>query len=413
MTSLWMTVLLICIVCFIILFLVLNLKKEKNKTSLLESSYQKLQEQLTSVNLQLLQKETLLDETKHHFSLQKQEMKNEYQHHLNQLEEKYHHNLALLKEEFQEQHKLHTQTLLAQNKNLINEDSKKILDQIFNPLKEQVKSYSERLTQNEANIQVSLKHMFDYSQNVGKNADKLAQILKGDKKIRGNFGEIQLKTLLQNSGLIEGEQYKLQENLRIEGSRYIPDAIIYLEKNKNIIIDSKFSLPNDFDLKDDSPLLCKQLASNLKNRIDELAKKPYKEFDSNTYDFVLLFIPYQNLLDLSLDAEPNLYQYAYERKIYLTTPHTLFMALKTIHITWIDIKRNENAQKAFEEIGKFYDKFIGVVENFKEIQNLTQRLQKSQDDLETKLLSGQGNLLSRFEKLKELGVKNKKTLHKT
>lgn len=386
------------------LLLLVTLWKNKNLAQKLKT----LQEKLSLSTFQLSQQEMLLQEAKQNLLAQKEELKNEYAKNIEKLEEKYSQNLASLKEEFQAQNKLHTESLLAQNKNLINEDSKKLLNEIFTPIKEQVKHYSERLTQNETSIQTSLKHMFEHSQNVGKNADKLAQILKGDKKIRGNFGEIQLKTLLEQSGLIEGEQYKLQENLRIEGSRYIPDAIIYLEKNKNIIIDSKFSLPSDFDLYNEKQGFCPELAHNLKNRIDELAKKPYKEFDTNTYDFVLLFIPYQNLLDLALQADPNLYQYAYHKKIYLTTPHTLFMALKTIHITWIDIKRNENAQKAFDEIGKLYDKFLGVLDGFYELQTHLERLNKAKEQLSNRLTQGQGNLASRFEKLQALGVKSKK-----
>ena len=379
------------------------------KKRILTQKLKSLEEKLSLSTLQLSQKEALLQEVRQNFITQKEELKSEYVKNIEKLEAKYNQNLASLKEEFQAQNKLHTESLLAQNKNLINEDSKKLLDEIFTPLKEQVKHYSNRLTQNETSIQTSLKHMFEYSQSVGENADKLAKILKGDKKIRGNFGEIQLKTLLEQSGLIEGEQYRLQENLRIEGVRYIPDAIIYLEKNKNIIIDSKFSLPSDFDLQNQELQICSQIANNLKNRIDELAKKPYKEFDTNTYDFVLLFIPYQNLLDLALQADPNLYQYAYGKKIYLTTPHTLFMALKTIHITWIDIKRNQNAQKAFDEIGKLYDKFLGVLESFDDLQTYLEKLNKAKDQLSNKLNSGQGNLASRFEKLQELGVKSKKT----
>ncbi|MCE3046474.1 DNA recombination protein RmuC [Helicobacter kayseriensis] len=389
-----------------IIFLLLW-KKQKHLQSL-----QALQEKINLLSLELSQKTQALLEAKQDFALQKEQLKNDYNHNLQKLEEKYALNLSSLEQRFNSQIKLHTETLLVQNKNLINEDSKKLLDEIFSPLKEQVKGYSERLVKNEERIQTSLKYMFEYTQSVENNAEKLTQILKGDKKIRGNFGEIQLKTLLQNSGLIEGEQYKLQENLRIDGSRYIPDAIIYLEKNKNIIIDSKFSLPSDFDLQNNTPLLCAQLASNLKNRIDELSKKPYKEFDSNTYDFVLLFIPYQNLLDLALESDPFLYQYAYNKKIYLTTPHTLFMALKTIHITWIDIKRNENAQKAFEEIGKFYDKFLGVLQDFENLQKIIERLNQTKDLLNNKLISGQGNLSSRFEKLQELGAKSKKSPEK-
>lgn len=370
-----------------------------------------LEQKIASLELQLSLKETALEEKKADFSSQTQQLQEQYTHQLRHLEEKYAQNLSALKEEFSAQNKHQTEILLSQNKNLLNEDSKKLLEEIFTPLKEEVKNYSERLTQNETRLQTNLKHMFEYSQLVGKNADKLANILKGDKKIRGNFGEIQLKSVLQNSGLIEGEQYELQKHFQTEeGDRLIPDAIIHLDQNKDIIIDSKFSLPNDLDFEHLTLETASSLADNLKHRIDELAKKPYKDFSLNTYDFVLLFIPYQHLLDLALESDPNLYQYAYSKKIYLTTPQTLFMALKTIQITWIDIKRNQNVQQAFDELGKFYDKFIGVLESFGKMENALLSLNKTKDELAGRLRDGNGNLNTRFEKLQELGVKHKKAL---
>lgn len=241
------------------------------------------------------------------------------------------------------------------------------------------------------------------------NAEKLAQILKGDKKIRGNFGEIQLKSVLENSGLVEGEQYKLQESLESEGSRYIPDAIIYLEKDKSIIIDAKFSLPSDFSFEEVGENVGAELAKNLCSRIDELSKKPYDKLSS--YDFVLLFIPYQNILDLALSAKPSLYQYAYDKKVYLTTPHTLFMALKTIQITWINIDKSENVSRSLQEIEKFYEKFLGIVEDCNKLAKLKDSLCDIHQDLSKKLTEGRGNLEGRFQKLgiypkKEITIKS-------
>lgn len=376
----------------------------------LRGSMQALIQKSSLLELQLSQKSETLEEKKTDFLNQKQQLQEQYTQQLRALEEKYTHNLSALKEEFEAQSKRHTEVLLMQNKNLINEDSKKLLEEIFTPIKEQVKSYSERLVQNETRIQTNLKAMFEYSQSVGKNADKLADILKGDKKVRGNFGEIQLKSILEHSGLIQGEQYELQKHFQSEEGRHVPDAVIHIEKNKHIIIDSKFSLPDDLDLANLGSGASSSLAQNLKNRIDELAKKPYRDFSANTHDFVLLFIPYQNLLDLALEWEPNLYQYAYMRKIYLTTPQTLFMALKTIQITWIDIKRNQNAQRAFEEIGKLYDKFLGVLEGFGKLEQTINSLNNAKDALAKRLRDGQGNLDSKFKQLQELGVKNKKSL---
>lgn len=287
--------------------------------------------------------------------------------------------------------------------------AKKMLDEIFTPIKKSVKEYSQKLENNEIALQTNIKNMFSFSQEIGKKADDLAKILKGDKKIRGNFAELQLKNVLEHSGLKFGEQYKLQEHFSDEGKSYIPDAVVYLDKQKSIIIDAKFSLPSTFDFEERGENLCKELCQNLKARINELARKPYANFDSHSYDFVLLFIPYQNILDLALEFEPNLYQEAYRKKIYLTTPHTLFMALNTINISWRHIQSDENILKAFEELGKFYDKFASMLESFETIKRNANTLLGNVDKMQSQL-SGRGGLVLRFEKLKELGIKTGKSI---
>ena len=295
---------------------------------------------------------------------------------------------------------------------MLNEDIKKLLEEIFIPVKKSVKEYSERLSQNEISLQSNIKNMFEFSQTIKTNADKLATILKGDKKIRGNFAELQLQNILENSGLIKEEQYKLQAHFKQDDKSYIADAIVFLDNQKNIIIDAKFPLPNDFDFSDLNERVCKELAFNLKERIDELSKKPYMKFSPYTYDFILLFIPYQNLLDLALSVDASLYQYAYKKNIYLTTPNTLFMALNTINISWRHIKSNENILKAFEELGKFHDKFAGVLEDFDKLKNASKSLNTQIENLQNKLFSGTGNLNSRVNKLKDLGAKTQKSLEK-
>ncbi|RDU72995.1 DNA recombination protein RmuC [Helicobacter anseris] len=394
-------VFLIGILCFCTTLLLSFLLIKNNKTKDI------LQNQITEYKVIT---QTLKNQIQH-FENEKQRLRQEYQEQNLLLEKNYQQNLEILEKKLQENYQTQNNLLLAQNKNMINEDSKKILDSIFAPLKEQIKDYSERLVKNEVKIETQIKSMFDFTQNIGDKANKLAQILKGDKKTRGNFGELQLKSILKNSGLIEGEQYKLQQHFKIEGSSYIPDAIIYLEKNKSIVVDAKFSLPNSFDFQEIDSQVCFEIYQNLKKRIDELAQKPYNVIQSDTYDFVLLFIPYQNILDLAIEANSDIYQYAYNKKVYLTTPHTLFMALKTISITWLNIKRNENITQAFDEIGKFHEKFVGVLKSFEDIKMHLQRLQKAKDDMENKLQTGQGNLTSRFQKIEELGVKTKKSLN--
>lgn len=336
---------------------------------------------------------------------------------LESLEQKYTHNLAMLKAEFERALNSQSQRLLEQNKLHLLEDSKKMLDSLFAPVrasieayKEGIKEYKDKLAENEIRLETNIKNMFAYSQEIGQNADKLAQILKGDKKIRGNFAEIQLKNVLEHSGLIEGEQYRLEAHFMHEGSGYRPDAVVYLDKHKSIIIDSKFPLPSGFSFESLDVGVCQEIAHNLKNRIDELAKKPYASFESGTYEFVLLFIPYQNILDLALSVDSGIYQYAYTKKVYLTTPHTLFMALKTIEVSWVHIQSDEKVKVAFEEIGRFYDKFVGIIEDFEALKKLIERLGKQSDEIDSKLTSGRGSLASRFESLKKLGAKTSKSL---
>lgn len=389
----------------ILIFILLKNKKQK---TLIEELERKILEQNnlnTSLELELKHSTQNLQELKATLLSQKNELKEEYTQNLQNLQKQYTLNLTTLKEELSQNFTLQNKALLAQNQTQLNEDSKKLLNEIFSPLKEQIQSYNKRLIENEASVKTSIENMFKYSNAMSSNAEKLAQILKGDKKIRGNFGEIQLKSVLENSGLVYGEQYKLQESLNLEGSRYIPDAIIYLERDKSIIIDAKFSLPSDFSFEEIGAEVGEEIAKNLYSRIDELSKKPYDKLSS--YDFVLLFIPYQNILDLALEARPSLYQYAYDKKVYLTTPHTLFMALKTIQITWINIDKSENVAKSLGEIEKFYEKFLGIVEDCNKLAKLKDSLCDIHQDLAKKLTEGRGNLEGRFQKL---GINPKKEI---
>lgn len=320
-------------------------------------------------------------------------------------------SLKTLESTLQKHLELQKTALLNESKLALSKDSKAILDEVFTPIKTRVEEYQKTLLQNEAKLKENIDNAFKYSQEMSKSAQELGRILKGDKKLRGNFGELQLKRVFESSGLIEGRQYSLQEQLHTQGGRYIPDAIVRLDDKRNIIIDAKFPLPNAITCDDETEINTQEIAQNLKARIDELASKPYKDIE-NAYDFVLLFIPYNNILDLALEADSSLYNYAYSKQIYLTTPHTLFMALKTIAITWQHIQSDKNIKQAFEEIGKFYDKFADVCSDFDKMARGLQSAQSAAKDMDTKL-RGKGGLESRLDKLKALGAKTKKSIPKS
>ncbi|ETD22746.1 DNA recombination protein RmuC [Helicobacter macacae] len=342
----------------------------------------------------------------------------------------YEKNLKTIREEIDKRFEMQKNALLEQNKNMLNADSRKVLDEIFTPIKNKVEQYSKQLSENEIKLGTHIDSMFKQTQKLGATADEFAKILRGDKKIRGNFGELQLKSVLESSGLIQGEHYEIQAHFRDDDRGLKPDAIVHLDKERSIIIDAKFSLPNNYsmgnfsessefksiDLLDST--LCKQIAQNLKSRIDDLSKKPYEKFTSKNprfaqtriYDFMLLFVPYNNILDLALNAEPTLYQYAFNKQIYLTTPHTLFMALKTINISWTYVESDEKVKEAFSEMGKIYNKFEGLCKDFEKLNRAIKTICTASEDMETKLFSKKDGIELKLNKIKELGAKTKKTI---
>lgn len=418
----------------------------------LKSSLTNAQERLHE---QKIEKERQLEHERAQHESALAKLESQHQLALSTLQEEFAKQQQMQKSELSKQLELQKSALLHENKLLITKDSKALLEEIFTPIKSRVEEYQKTLLQNEARLKENIDNAFKYSQEMSRNAQELGRILKGDKKLRGNFGELQLKSVLESSGLIEGEQYRLQEHFHAEGKRLVPDAIVWLDQSRSIIIDAKFPLPNRLSLEStpessaqsspkssgesselnalQSPLpntlqntlevdsaLAQEIATNLRARIDELASKPYRDFSksldsgksgASAYDFVLLFIPYNNILDLALSADSSLYQYAYARQVYLTTPHTLFMALKTIAITWRHIQSDSNINKAFQEIGALYDKFASLCEDYDKLTRMLDSARGAASDMGTKL-RGKGGLESRYEKLKLLGAKTKKSLPK-
>lgn len=392
-----------------------ELEKALQECARLLTHSNKLESSYTESLQDIARLETLLQTTKERLaqleieqSKQIQQLVAQYQEQLKHQDSLHKTNLATLESTLEKHLATQKAALLNENKLALSRDSKAILDEVFTPIKTRVEEYQKALLQNEAKLKENIDNAFKYSQEMSKSAQELGRILKGDKKLRGNFGELQLKSVLQSSGLIEGVQYKLQEQLHTQGRRYIPDAVVSLDEERNIIIDAKFPLPNTTTGDDEIEINAQEIAQNLRVRIDELASKPYKDIE-NSYDFVLLFIPYNNILDLAINADSSLYQYAYSKQIYLTTPHTLFMALKTISITWQHIQSDQNIRQAFEEIGKFYDKFADVCSDFDKIVRGLQSAKSAASAMNIKL-RGKGGLEARFDKLKDLGAKTKKSI---
>jgi len=305
-----------------------------------------------------------------------------------------------------------------------NQKSNENINLVLKPFKEQLQHFGTRVNEiHTAQIKESstllneIKTLKELNAQISIDAINLTKALKGENKTQGDWGEMILSKILEQTGLKEGREYETQGSYTDEdGKRLRPDVVVHLPENKDIIIDSKVSLVsylNYTEANDDNERekYAKELVNSLKKHIKDLSSKNYEDIsDINTLDFVLLFIPIEGAFMLAVANDNNLFKLAFENNIMLVSPSTLFVTLRTIENIWRYEHQNENAQLISKKAGDLYDKFAGFVKDIEDIGTNIIRTQKAYDGAINKLSTGSGNIMRRAEEFKELGVKTKKNI---
>lgn len=314
--------------------------------------------------------------------------------------------------------------LLDDKSKKFTEQNKENLETILNPLRERIKDFEEKVDKTykaesaeRISLKEQLKHLTELNKQVSEEANNLAKALKGDSKKQGNWGEMMLDKILEQSGLEEGREYKKQVSVNTDdGKRYQPDVVVYLPENKHIIIDSKVSLTAynkcvNADSDEEKQQRLKEHILSVRNHIKGLSEKNYQQAkDMNSPDFVLLFMPIESAFGLALQADNELYQFAWDRKIVIVSPTTLLATLRTIASIWKQEKQTRNALEIAERAGALYDKFVGLINDLIEVGKKIDAAKMSHTDAMSKLHTGSGNLVNRVEAIKKLGAKTAKTL---
>ena len=308
--------------------------------------------------------------------------------------------------------------ILRQNTDEISKMNSERLGLTLKPLGEKIKAFEEKIDQSgkeREGLKVQIKLLHDLNKNMAEEAKNLTRALKGDSKKQGNWGEIVLERILEESGLIKNQEYKLEyATQNQEGNRIRPDAVIFLPDNKHIIVDSKVSLIAyerlvNSDDETHKNLLIKSHIDSIKGHIKQLSDKSYQtSIDLNTPDFVLLFMPIEAAFSVALQADSELYSFAWDKKIVMVSPTTLLATLRTISSVWKQERQTKNAIEIARQSGAMYDKFVAFVDDLKRLGTQLQTTQKTYDLAFNKLTEGKGNLVTRSEKLKELGAKTSK-----
>ena len=317
--------------------------------------------------------------------------------------------------------------ILDEKSQKFTEQNKINLDIILNPLKERIKDFEQKVENSykteaaERNsLKGEIKNLIDLNKQISEEANNLAKALKGDTKKQGNWGEVILEKILERSGLVKDREYKSQVSTKNEeGNRQQPDVVIFLPDNKHLIIDAKVSLVAyeafvNAASDEEREQYIKDHIASVKSHIRILSEKSYQSSaDFFSPDFVLLFMPIESSFSIAVQADQELFSYAWDKKIVIVSPTTLLATLKTIESIWKQERQTRNALEIAEQGGKLYDKFVSFVEDLTTVGKKMDEAKTNYAEAMKKLYEGKGNLVRSTEKLRELGAKSSKNLPTT
>ena len=300
------------------------------------------------------------------------------------------------------------------------------LDTIISPLKKQIedfkketKTFRETDIKEKATLKQEISNLNALSAGLGEKTEGLSQVLRGDQRTQGVWGEIVLRTLLEKSGLREGVNFFEQGkgfNLKNEEGRLLkPDVLIKMpgegeDKSEVVIVDSKVSLSaynryvNTKSSQEKKEHLQQHLLS-IRSHITNLSEKRYETAEGLlTVDYVMLFMGIESALITAMDEDPSLQDLAIEKNVVLVSQSMLLPALRSVAYLWRRHSQIENIKTIIAEVDKMYDGFLRFGETLNSVKKAI-TLADSEIDLATKRLNaGRGNLTRRAEKIRELST---------
>ncbi|MCX6240831.1 MAG: DNA recombination protein RmuC [Bacteroidetes bacterium] len=335
-------------------------------------------------------------------------------------------DIEKLQDNFRNEFKNLANDILEEKTKKFTEQNRTKLDEILKPLSEKIREFEKKVedtydkeSKQRFSLEKEIKNLAELNQQISKEANNLTHALKGQTKTQGNWGEIILESILEKSGLVRDREYTVQASYtNTEGKRLQPDVIIAYPGERSLVVDSKVSLLayerfSSAETKEEQDRALKDHLLSVRTHISELSSKNYQDlYQLKGLDFVILFMPVEPAYLIAMQAEPDLWSYAYERRVLLISPTNLIAVLRMISNLWRVEYQNKNAVEIARQSADLLDKFVGFLEDLEDVGRKLESTRQSFDASMNKLSTGKGNLIRRAEKIKELGAKPAKEIPK-
>ena len=336
-------------------------------------------------------------------------------------------NLALLRDaktELAASFKSLANDILTEKTQTFTLHNKANMEAVLAPLHAQLDAFRKKVDDvyvNEAKdrsgLATQVKQLMELNSRLSTEADNLTRALKGSSKVQGDWGEVVLERILEESGMRAGQDYVLQEShTRADGSRVRPDVVINLPDEKTLVVDAKVSL-GDYLMavnaahESERAEAMKRHVNSVREHVKGLSKRNYQTLHgSKSIDFVLMFIPIEPAFMAAIGDDATLWSRAWDKDVLLVSPSTLLFVLRTVAHLWRQEQQQQNALQIAQRGAELYNKFVGFVEDLQAVGDRLRQAQDSHDKAFKKLTSGRGNLVGQADKLRALGVKASKKL---
>lgn len=304
------------------------------------------------------------------------------------------------------------------------------LDALLSPLRDKIDSFTRAVSDSYMKDNATRKSLADQidrlmalNHTIGEEARNLTDALKGNSKVQGDWGEMVLESLLENAGLQKNVNFLVQPSrdfsgntLRNEEGRIMrPDVVVMLPDNHRIIIDSKVSLTayTEYfraDSRDDRSRAGRRHLESVRKHIDELGSKQYHLILKDAMEHVLMFIPNEGAYLAAIQLDPDLWKYAYDRKVVIVSPTHIFSVMQIVTQLWRQENQSRNAVEIAKLGGLLYDKFTDFVASLDNIDRHLSNARAASDKARRQLTDGGSSLVRRAERLRNLGAKTSRRL---